>query len=182
MRFIKCLLLTWALSGLLHAQMMLTHLHSGTVQQNGIDDIRKITYDLSATSMAMAINLRGGTVSSIPIADIRKVTFDLSAATHRQLRKATALLSGLTMISPNPVRSAASIEFSIAKKGRVDLTVMNSSGKVIRKIKEGVLGAGKHVYHWDAADENGRRVASGAYILNMTLPGKRDAKRLLVVK
>jgi len=47
------------------------------------------------------------------------------------------------------------------------LTVYNSLGQEVRTLASGKYASGKHEITWDGRDDNGKKLASGVYLLAM---------------
>ena len=62
------------------------------------------------------------------------------------------------------------------------MNVYNLSGQKIRSLVSGSLSAGDHAAVWNGKDENGNSVASGVYIVKLTMGGITAAQRMTFVK
>ncbi len=78
---------------------------------------------------------------------------------------------------PNPFNPATNIKFTLARSGKVELTVYNVLGQVVAKLVEKDLKAGNHsvVFNADALN-------SGVYYYTLEVDGKKMTKRMLMVK
>lgn len=81
---------------------------------------------------------------------------------------------------PNPFWSSTEIEFFVAREERVTLAVYNLAGARVAGIVDRVYGAGKHLAPWDGRDEQGARLASGVYFLEMRAGEFRTTRKLIV--
>jgi hypothetical protein len=81
---------------------------------------------------------------------------------------------GLNPISPNPAFRTAEIAFTLAKEGRILLTVYDVSGRPVERIMDGQLTGGLHKLEWRGVDSQGRRVPSGFYFIRLS-DGERHA-------
>ena len=68
---------------------------------------------------------------------------------------------------PNPFNKATNIAYQIPVMCDVLITVYNLSGQKIKTLVDGKQQAGKHVIHWDATDEQGKKINTGVYLLTM---------------
>jgi hypothetical protein len=86
-------------------------------------------------------------------------------------------------VSPNPARSSSRIEYEIAERGRVQLSVYDVAGRLVREVVDGDLDAGLHTTRWDGRDRSGRPVAAGVYFAKLeTSRGRPDAVKMIVVR
>jgi hypothetical protein len=71
--------------------------------------------------------------------------------------------------SPVSVGNAASIPFTLAVPGSVDLAVYNSMGQRVATLLEGEQRqAGRHVMQWNARGSDGRPVPAGMYFIRFS--------------
>ncbi|MFI5371583.1 MAG: putative Ig domain-containing protein [Candidatus Eisenbacteria bacterium] len=83
---------------------------------------------------------------------------------------------------PNPARGEASLAFTLASPGSVDLSVYSVDGRRVRSLATGARAAG--VYHlvWDGRDEGRNAVASGVYYLHLEAGGRRFTRTLVMIR
>ena len=70
--------------------------------------------------------------------------------------------------APNPARGEVRFGFSLAVDGAATLEIFDLSGRRLRRVAGGALGAGEHVATWDGRDESGRGAAPGLYFARLT--------------
>jgi CSLREA domain-containing protein len=64
---------------------------------------------------------------------------------------------------PNPFNPSTVIDFSIPRRGRIELEIFDILGRRVRLLVAGHIEAGNHSVEWDGHDDRGRPVASGVY-------------------
>lgn len=72
--------------------------------------------------------------------------------------------------APNPFGSATDVVFSLATREPAVVTVYDVQGRLVRRLHEGMMSAGRHSIPWDGLDERGRTVGSGAYFASVRTP------------
>jgi hypothetical protein len=83
---------------------------------------------------------------------------------------------------PNPVWSSGTrIAYRLPAAGSVRLEVFDLQGRRVRVLAEGPHPAGRHEAVWDLRDGTGRRVAAGAYFVQIRTPREQAAQRVLVL-
>ncbi len=93
----------------------------------------------------------------------------------------TGLVRFALAITPNPVRTRAIIRWQMPLAGRVNLTVYDALGRVVRRLVRGEFAAGRYVVNWDGADDAGRPVANGIYLYRLdTDSGTLTTKAILL--
>jgi hypothetical protein len=83
---------------------------------------------------------------------------------------------------PVPFRSFTTIEFETQRPGHVDLSVVDVAGRRVARLLAGPRGPGRHVARWDGADADGRPAGAGVYFAVVEADGRREAKRLVLVR
>lgn len=68
------------------------------------------------------------------------------------------------LIFPNPSAGAVTFEFSLAHSERVNLSLFDENGRLVRRLLAGeTVSAGKFQLFWDGRDGNGRDLPEGIY-------------------
>ena len=83
---------------------------------------------------------------------------------------------------PNPFNPSTEIRFELARRGRARLAVYDPSGRHVRDLVDGILGAGHAHATWDGTDGAGRAVASGIYFCRLTSGGQSAVQRLVLLR
>lgn len=93
------------------------------------------------------------------------------------------IASGADIGSPHPNPFAASTSFSLELKypDRVDLTVHDVRGRLVRTLASEELGAGTHRLEWDARDDRGARMPSGVYFFRLRAAGLAYSRAVTLV-
>jgi cytochrome c peroxidase len=68
----------------------------------------------------------------------------------------------------NPAHGAVTIRFALRDPGSVTLAIFDVNGRRVRTLASRSFTAGEHSIAWDGRDENGGRVATGAYFYRIT--------------
>jgi hypothetical protein len=87
----------------------------------------------------------------------------------------------LLLPTPNPVRSTARIAFDLSAPARVDLEVLDVSGRLIRVLAAGAeYPSGGHTLIWDGRNETGRRAAPGTYMMVLRAGTARGRGKIVI--
>jgi len=92
------------------------------------------------------------------------------------------LTTTLLPVHPNPFRGSARIEYSLAAKGKVHLSVYNVSGQLVRELVDMVQPPGRYSASWDGRDREAHRVPSGVYFYRLQTETFSDTKKAVVVR
>jgi hypothetical protein len=83
---------------------------------------------------------------------------------------------------PNPFNLATTIEYSLEKRGHAQLAIYDALGREIRRYDQGLLEAGHHRVTWDAKDSKGSVAASGTYFYVLSIDGKTEPRKMILLK
>ena len=83
---------------------------------------------------------------------------------------------------PNPARGMSQLRFELPGARRVDVSVIDVTGRRVRQILSGVQPAGSRVLTWDGRDEAGKNVGAGLYFYSVDLEGRRVGRRIVLTR
>lgn len=78
---------------------------------------------------------------------------------------------------PNPFNPATTIDFTIPRAARTDLSIYDILGRKIATVLNNDVDAGHHRLQWDSS-----RIASGVYFYRITSGSFTDTKKMIVAK
>ncbi|MDP3915997.1 MAG: T9SS type A sorting domain-containing protein [Bacteroidota bacterium] len=81
---------------------------------------------------------------------------------------------------PNPLTDDVTIEFFLPTDALVNISIYNSTGKLIRTITDGKLERGTKQFNWNRTDETKRKVASGLYLCKLMVDNHSYDNKLIV--
>jgi hypothetical protein len=84
--------------------------------------------------------------------------------------------------APNPFNPSTKLRFNLAQGCKVELTVYNLRGQVVKRLVDDYLATGPHEAVWLGRDQNGRSVASGVYFARMKAGPVVMTQRLTLVQ
>lgn len=111
---------------------------------------------------------------------------DCATATPVGLGRSNAKVSAapqtyfLAQNRPNPFNPATTIEFGLPEPGRVELSIYNLRGQLVRRLVASEFPAGRHEAVWDGRSQLGVPMASGIYFYWLK-SDTFDAKKRLVL-
>jgi len=95
------------------------------------------------------------------------------------------LSPGLPTLSagPNPFTDLAVVRYTLPKAARVDLNIYNLRGQKVRTLDCGLKAAGEQILPWEGCDDKAQPLASGVYLLRLSVDGKPDRQiKVVLVK
>jgi hypothetical protein len=82
---------------------------------------------------------------------------------------------------PNPFNPSTAIEYSISGWGRVELSVFDVTGRLVRTLVEERKQAMNYRIFWDGKDNAGRTVASGVYFYRLKTPTFTSTRKMTLL-
>lgn len=87
---------------------------------------------------------------------------------------------GLSLAGPSPARSSVELSLTLARRGRVVVSVFDSAGRRIATLADTTLDAGAHRLRWNGRGATGERAGSGVYFVRArTADGERSVRVVL---
>jgi hypothetical protein len=83
---------------------------------------------------------------------------------------------------PNPFNPATTISFNLTSREHVILSIYTPEGKLVTRLVNEVLEAGRNEVPWDGTDAAGRPVSSGIYLYRLEAGKASISKKMLLVK
>jgi hypothetical protein len=83
---------------------------------------------------------------------------------------------------PNPFNPSTTISFSLPRDLAVEIAVYSLQGGLIRRLVQEERPRGTHQVTWDGADEKGRTVPSGIYLVRMVTADGAQTRKVVMTK
>lgn len=83
---------------------------------------------------------------------------------------------------PNPARESVTLRFRCPAPSEAELTIVDATGAIVRRVARGHYAAGLHTFTWDGRDGSGRRLPSSAYFCRLKTPRGAHQKQILLVR
>jgi hypothetical protein len=83
---------------------------------------------------------------------------------------------------PNPFNPATVINYSVARKTKVDISVYNILGQRVVALVNEEIEAGPHQVIWDGNDDHGDQVASGIYFYKMYTDDFVETRKMALMR
>jgi len=83
---------------------------------------------------------------------------------------------------PNPFNPETSIQYSLAKAGKVTLTIYNVMGQKVRTLVDESKPAGKYTVSWNGRNDRNTPVSTGVYFYKINAGDFNQIKKLLFLK
>ena len=83
---------------------------------------------------------------------------------------------------PNPFNPSTSIDFSIAEPSLVDLSIYDTSGRLVKTLVSENKGVGSYTINWNGTNNKGVTVSAGMYLYKINTENYVETKKMLLVK
>ncbi len=83
---------------------------------------------------------------------------------------------------PNPSNPSTRVTFALPRATAVRLSVYDLAGRRVRTLLDDVRAPGRHAIEWDGADDTGRGLASGIYVLRLQAGELSQTRKLTLVR
>ena len=83
---------------------------------------------------------------------------------------------------PNPARGDVTLRFRCQQASEAELTIVDATGAVVRRLAGGRFAPGLHTVRWDGRDASGRRLPSSAYFCRLKTPQVAHQEQILLVR
>jgi hypothetical protein len=89
----------------------------------------------------------------------------------------------LPRMSPNPFASQVDVRFAIVREGPVELTILDLSGRRVRRLARGEwMSAGVHSRVWDGMEEGGVAAPAGLYRVRIEADGRATDRTVVKLR
>ena len=95
---------------------------------------------------------------------------------------ATPFVYSLSQNYPNPFNPRTRIDYSLERKGNVNISVFNILGQKVKTLVDAELDAGEYTAFWNGDDESGNEVASGIYFYKLTTGDFVETRKMALMR
>ena len=147
----------------------------------GDTDILLVTFDTNVVDVGeyhARIVVSGEDVATVDV-PVTLVAGDASAVSGRDDRP---LVMGLEAARPNPFAGSSAVMLALPNPARVELGVFDASGRRVRTLLSGTVGAGWHPQVWDGRDDGGRSLPAGVYLYKLSAEGRQLSQKVMLLR
>ena len=83
---------------------------------------------------------------------------------------------------PNPFNPFTKIDYELVNESKVELSIYNARGQIVKTLVNEIMSAGKHFTWWDGTDKYNRKLSSGIYFYKIKANHKSRAKKMILIK
>ncbi len=83
---------------------------------------------------------------------------------------------------PNPFNPWTSIAFDLPHAEAVRLEIFDADGRRVATLVDGTLNAGRHEITWQGRSDAGEELASGVYLMKLSVSGESESGKLVLLR
>ena len=83
---------------------------------------------------------------------------------------------------PNPFNPITTIQFELPKQELVQIIIFDLLGHEVKRLVDGIQGAGLNSIVWDATNDHGQPVSAGIYIYQLQAGGFLQTRKMILLK
>ena len=135
----------------------------------------------TVTFRARAAGSPGIHFGKVDARDLRNQHVTVSTL-ERALTPVVPKVTQLAPPSPNPFRQTATVAFSLAQGGPVELAVFSVDGRKVRTLVKESRQPGEYRLTWDGRDDRGQPMSAGVYYAHLATPAGRFTRTLTYLR
>lgn len=148
----------------------------------GSDDLKivnsnQITFQSATANDVMYVKKKDGTTDVYKLSDINSIIFDGITGVEDYI----AVLFNLENY-PNPFYQNTTITFTLEKCSKVELTIFDINGNLIKSLLNDFFETGKHIADWDGTNSDGTIAVAGNYYYQLKVDNEIITKNMIFIK
>ena len=80
---------------------------------------------------------------------------------------------------PTPFRSSVAFDLDLPTSGAVQVDVLDVNGRIVKRIHDGSMDRGEHMFSWNGLTDTGARAPGGIYFAVARTPHKVAAQKIV---
>jgi hypothetical protein len=136
-----------------------------------------VTFWLTGLAANAAIGASGDSTYATSVAMSESITVGIG---EDQSMRPVAFT--LVQNYPNPFNPNTEIEYRLEQPATVVLSIYSILGEQVRVLEQSAKPAGRHVTTWDGRDEAGHALGSGVYLYRLSVDGRTQRRKMLLLK
>lgn len=143
--------------------------NSGSTKSYDINGIRRLYFSGSVCDVHITGNAVGGNYEQYyNFSDVKNITFSNVSCYQGIDNLSGDNPPGKVRNYPNPFNDATTIELYVNNNGSTQINIYNVMGMLIKNLVNSNLDKGIHNFTWDGRNNNGNKLSTGIYFLQVT--------------
>lgn len=124
---------------------------------------------VTAQTNSLIVKLKNGKTETIDLSKLAKIQFSEINAVDDSVKPVS-----INMNYPNPFNDYTTIEFDALNSGYIEINIFDNFGRVVFSNPHYLCASGRNQFRWEGVDNNGFKIRSGVYYLEI---GNKNAKQ-----
>ncbi len=163
-------------------EIMKIHKTDGTMDEYDISSDVNITFGGVSETDVMKIMKTNNSTDEYNLSDVIVIAFTSTSIIDDDKQLLKEIPISLLKNYPNPFNPSTNISFDISKSGKVEVSVYNQKGELVRKLMNKVVSAGSYKLNWDGKNSSSQSASSGFYFTKVTLNESSKINRMVLIK
>ena len=121
-------------------------------------------------------------ISNLILAGVNGTAIECETNSSYDLDFGVPTETSLNMNYPNPFNPSTNIPFDLREDGYVSLKVYDMNGSLVKTLASDYRKAGSYEIIWNGVNNDGQKVASGQYIVQMSAPNYSNTLQMTFLK
>lgn len=137
----------------------------------------QITFQNATASDVMYVKKKDGTTDVYKLSEVNLISFD-------GITGIADIIPNLFKLEnyPNPFELKTTIAFALEKSGRVELSIFDLNGIIIKSLVNDNYEAGKYRIEWDGTNSESSKVSAGIYFYQLKVQNIVTTKQMITSK
>ena len=162
----------------LNGELMDTHTLTGRVKPNQVARLGNDGANFFRGEIDNVQIYRAGLSAD----DVRYLYTGIKRTTAVEEKPALPEVCSLSQNYPNPFNPVTTLQYEIAQKGLVRMTVYDLLGRRVADLVNRVQEAGRYQVSWNGMDESGMPAGSGVYLCRLTSGSYTALRKMILVR
>lgn len=137
---------------------------------------------ISFSNEVLSIALDTGETETFELTDIIEITFGEYVSVQDMANIISKIPIKFLKNYPNPFNPSTKISFQLTEPGKTKVEIYNVKGQKVKTLLNENRNQGYHTIVWNGDDNNNNTVASGVYFYKVSLNGKENINKMIMVK
>ncbi|MCX7737131.1 MAG: T9SS type A sorting domain-containing protein [Candidatus Kapabacteria bacterium] len=149
----------------------------GESEELKIKNNSQIIFEGTSSDDVMYVKKKDGTIDEFKLSEVSRIIFE-GITSVDNYNSNTLKFNNY----PNPFEHKTTITFTLENTNKVDLTIYDLNGNIVKTLLSGIIDKGEHKIDWDGSNSKGFFVGSGNYFYQLKVDNEILTKKLIIIK
>lgn len=142
-----------------------------------IQNSSQISFQDETSYDLMFVKKKDGTIDEFKLSEVSRIIFERITSVDDYTSNTLKFNN-----YPNPFEHKTTITFTLENTNKVDLTIYDLNGNIVKVLLSGIIDKGEHKIEWDGSNSEGFFVGSGNYFYQLKIDNEILTKKLIIIK